>query len=99
MKCEHNLIDIQSFTYGPGTYRTVRWCTKCGGVVIDMDVDGRIWPGHIMSMRFPEIVKSVQIIENDKSMLYDFIKNNVPKSTLDVKGIILEENLGKTSPD
>jgi valyl-tRNA synthetase len=32
----------------------VRWCYKCGAVVIDTDVDGRTKPGDIAAMRFPK---------------------------------------------
>ncbi len=32
----------------------VRWCRKCGAVVVDVDVDGRTHPGRVSPMRFPE---------------------------------------------
>jgi hypothetical protein len=37
---------------------TVRWCTICGSVVVDVDFDGRTDPGSIMKMTLPEISKS-----------------------------------------
>ncbi len=35
------------------SYNVVRWCPKCGAVVVDCDYDGRINPGQILKMRFP----------------------------------------------
>ncbi len=32
----------------------VRWCEKCGAVVVDIDVDGRSRPGGVMRMKFPK---------------------------------------------
>jgi hypothetical protein len=52
----HSLKMISA--YGPDQYRTVvRWCEECGGVVVDVDCDGRIYPGNILSMQFPAIAK------------------------------------------
>lgn len=39
---------------GAGSDAVVRWCPKCGAVVVDEDFDGRTHPGAYMSMRFPE---------------------------------------------
>lgn len=36
----------------------VRWCKNCGGIVVDVDYDGRTHPGRIMNMRFPNTIKS-----------------------------------------
>ena len=35
-------------------YPEVKWCSWCGGIVIDRMVDGRT-VGRIMEMRFPEV--------------------------------------------
>lgn len=32
----------------------VRWCTYCGAVVIDEEMDGRLNPGVIEPIRFPQ---------------------------------------------
>jgi len=32
---------------------TVRWCTLCGSVVVDVDFDGRTNAGQVMPMRNP----------------------------------------------
>lgn len=37
----------------PGESFVVRWCVKCGAVVVDIDVDGRTSPGAFMAMRLP----------------------------------------------
>ena len=33
----------------------VRWCPKCGAVVVDMDYDNRTSPGYYREIDFPEI--------------------------------------------
>lgn len=38
----------------------VRWCTDCGAVVIDIDFDGRTYPGRVKEMQFPKIIKLYQ---------------------------------------
>ena len=52
----HQLIDIYRHGYEDEEVAVVRWCTECGAVVVDVDMDGRIAPGHIMKMRFPKSV-------------------------------------------
>lgn len=34
--------------------RVVRWCADCGAIVVDVDVDGRTYPGLVMKMKFPK---------------------------------------------
>lgn len=54
-KCgEDSLVAIFSTPNGYDTDAVVRWCYKCGAVVVDVDYDGRIKIGGIMHMRFPE---------------------------------------------
>lgn len=33
----------------------VRWCNKCGAIVIDGEYDGRTAPGKYMKMKLPEV--------------------------------------------
>lgn len=43
------------YCHGPEMEETVvRWCTRCGAIVIDVDTDGRTQPGGYMAMRLPE---------------------------------------------
>lgn len=56
MNKRHDLIDI----YYRGTSDeedVVRWCRKCGAIVVDVDVDNRTSPGAIMPMRVPQMTK------------------------------------------
>lgn len=56
---KHDLVIISEISDGtPGVTEVVRWCKNCGAIVIDADVDGRTYPGDIMKMAFPRIVKS-----------------------------------------
>lgn len=50
---KHSLIDILSVEQGYGESKTVRWCTRCGAIVVDQDFDGRTNPGRYMEMLKP----------------------------------------------
>jgi hypothetical protein len=66
---KHNLIDIL-FEPGdlPGLESVVRWCSDCGAIVIDSDIDGRTWPGKVMKMRFPKItIEKYENLEDGES--------------------------------
>ena len=55
---KHDLVVIyEQDTISPGVSAVVRWCSTCGSIVIDRDVDGRTQPGYIMLMKSPEISK------------------------------------------
>ena len=53
----HKLREVwrQSSGAAPDALTVVRWCSKCGAVVIDTDLDGRTMPGDILPMQFPRI--------------------------------------------
>ena len=55
----HNLIKIISQRHSYGEDEVVRWCQKCGAIVVDVDCDNRVYPGRIMKMRLPEKEKTV----------------------------------------
>lgn len=47
--------------YGDGSAEdVVRWCWKCGAVVVDVDCDGRTQPGAATSMIFPQVSRDKQ---------------------------------------
>jgi len=37
-----------------GEADVVRWCSDCGAVVVDVEVDNRINPGGVRKMEFPK---------------------------------------------
>lgn len=37
--------------------KVVRWCPECGAIVIDMESDGRVWPGYYNKMMLPNLAK------------------------------------------
>jgi len=43
--------------YGVDTESVVRWCPKCGAIVIDLETDNRLM-GSVVKMKFPEITKA-----------------------------------------
>lgn len=52
----HQLQDIYEGAFGvSGVSDVVRWCSNCGSVVVDENVDGRTSPGKIMRMKSPTI--------------------------------------------
>ena len=58
IKGDHKLVEIFSARHPwDESYETVRWCSNCGAVVIDVDFDGRVNPGGTMKMKFPKITK------------------------------------------
>lgn len=57
---EHLLTVIQRSRHpGDPFERVVRWCSRCGAVVVDAVSDDRIYPGHIIAMRRPEAAGKV----------------------------------------
>lgn len=55
---EHKLIGIDSRRaphLAPEAAVVTRWCCLCGGVVVDLDMDGRTLPGEIAAMQFPAL--------------------------------------------
>jgi hypothetical protein len=43
---------------GYDTDRSVRWCSTCGCIVVDVEVDGRVWkPGGALSITAPKIYR------------------------------------------
>lgn len=57
IKGEHKLEMITALAHWDGSSSVVRWCSVCGSIVIDTQVDKRIFPGQIMPMKFPELFK------------------------------------------
>lgn len=58
LKGQHSLDTILSVPEWDGTARVVRWCVICGAVVVDVDIDGRVSPGHGTRMRFPLLARA-----------------------------------------
>lgn len=56
--CKEGLHPFKVITrnsQGYDTEEVVRWCPKCGAVVIDMDYDNRTNPGYYKKIQYPEI--------------------------------------------
>jgi hypothetical protein len=57
-KCgEDSLAVIYKDHISSGETHVVRWCVKCGAIVVDCDYDGRTLPGEVMSMHFPNLTR------------------------------------------
>lgn len=54
---KHDLIEISRSTDMFHISEVVRWCRNCGSIVIDNEMDGRVNPGQVMKMKFPELFK------------------------------------------
>lgn len=53
---KHPLIEMSRTSDG-FTDKVVRWCPQCGAIVIDMDSDGRTYPGRYMKMQLSKLCK------------------------------------------
>ena len=54
----HDLIEI----YRRGSIyedEVVRWCRICGAIVVDLEIDNRIYPGNILNMMTPLIIGKI----------------------------------------
>lgn len=54
---KHSFIKIQSTCIGQGEERVVRWCQYCGAIVVDLDVDGRTYPGYFAECLLPGLLR------------------------------------------
>lgn len=61
-RCLHGLHPLKEI------YRTnrgfedevVRWCPECGAIVVDCDLDNRIYPGRVMKMRLSKLYRKIR---------------------------------------
>lgn len=59
-KGNHDLKEIDRTHCAYDEDFVVRWCQNCGAIVIDLEVDGRLFPGHYMKMKLPKLVKEIK---------------------------------------
>lgn len=64
-----SLISIYEHCINQFGSAVVRWCPKCGAVVVDEDYDGRIKPGGFRAFQCPESVKQLQVSEHSIILL------------------------------
>ena len=50
----HSLVEIYKIYRGQDEVEVVRWCKECGSIVVDIDCDGRTYPGAIAKMKIPK---------------------------------------------
>ena len=58
-KCKeglHQLVEVYRADNGFED-EVVRWCPSCGAIVVDVDVDNRVYAGCVMKMRLPKLAK------------------------------------------
>ncbi len=60
---QHSLKAVYQALHTADTVAVVRWCIFCGGVVVDEEYDGRVQPGKIVEMQFPEVTKGLIVTE------------------------------------
>ena len=51
------LIEIHRVSLNDQEDEVVKWCPICGAVVVDLEVDGRAYPGRIRMMRFTKLLR------------------------------------------
>ena len=52
----HTFVTILQIEIDECEYKTVRWCERCGSIVIDHKIDGITIPGYYMKLRHPLIM-------------------------------------------
>lgn len=69
-KCLQGLHPLKTiYTDSDGFVNVViRWCPECGAVVIDNDVDGRVYSGKVMPMRLSNLYVDVRRTNNNESV-------------------------------
>lgn len=65
-----SLINIWEHKINQFGSAVVRWCPKCGSVVVDEDYDGRTRPGAFRTFQCPESVKEMQRLEHALKNIY-----------------------------
>ncbi len=58
-KVNHKLKIIYAVRGCYGESEVVRWCSDCGGVVVDVDIDNRTNPGFIRKMELPKEINKI----------------------------------------
>lgn len=83
----HPFKVIQSMNTGYDTASVVRWCPKCGAVVVDMDFDNRTNPGYHQKIKYPEITLKygLEMAPINKKYYFTFTDGSFPYCAEDVK--------------
>lgn len=55
----HKFEIISANNIGFDQVEVVRWCSNCGGVVVDLDIDKQTNPGYYMKFKLPAIGKKI----------------------------------------
>lgn len=56
-KNKHPFMEISRVIIGFDEEKVVRWCPVCGGIVVDLERDNRLYPGYYKEFEIPYIVK------------------------------------------
>ena len=67
----HPLKVIHVQNKGYDTELVVRWCPKCGAVVVDMDYDNRTKPGYYKKIQYPEITLTDTIFNISNQTIFN----------------------------
>ena len=55
----HALKEIYR-AYGAFNDESIKWCIVCGAVVIDAELDDRVYPGKVRKMELPKVLDNVK---------------------------------------
>lgn len=70
MNCDgknHSFKIIYSRTFSSyDEFAIVRWCKDCGAVVVDIDMDGRTFPGAIRGIEFPNVSNLLKTLTKEE---------------------------------
>lgn len=68
-KGNHQLIIIDSIDISSYESKIIRWCSKCGAIVVDAEYDDKLYPGYYRSMRYPNITKRALYEDSDSGSM------------------------------
>ena len=70
LKGEHTLTSIMELSHWDGSAQVLRWCSVCGAVVVDQQIDTRIFPGQYIPMKFSKLFLD-KFNENEEGEIND----------------------------
>lgn len=59
-KGSHKLIEIYSNELDSSIEHSVKWCSICGAIVVDVCIDGRTQPGGKIKMKLPQNILNLK---------------------------------------
>ena len=57
-KGKHTLVEVWMAQHQwDGSAALVMWCSVCGAIVVDLEIDSRVYPGKVKKMQYTDLFK------------------------------------------